>query len=126
MQGFVEWHNFKFRSGLDRGIGVGVDKGSGVVPKTGFISLMMIPIFLGLLTLTALAVNGFGSDQDFNIFRVFVSVLIFFVFVPIFVILRNENISGNAKKQFFESDFFQGCNKMLKIFARNNKVFSEA
>ncbi len=47
---------------------------------------------------------------------------IFFVFTPIFVIFRNDNIVGNAKKQFFEAISVERVIKFFKSNLKNNKV----
>ena len=95
----------------------------GVLPKTGVISLMMIPVFFGLLAVTVLALKGFGQKEDLNILRVFVSVLIFFVFIPSFVILRNQNISKSIAKNINESNLVKSLVKIVKkMKPEENKI----
>jgi hypothetical protein len=47
---------------------------------------------------------------------------IFFVFTPIFVIFRNDNIVGNAKKQFFEAISVERVIKFFNGYLKNNQV----
>ena len=81
------------------------------------LSLLMIPIFLILLLTTF---SGLENKHDIDISRVFASVLIFFVLVPAFVIVKNENIVRHAKNNLESHIILQNIYKSVNSF--KNKV----
>jgi hypothetical protein len=79
------------------------------------LSFVMIPTFLAFLVIS---LSGLENQQDIYISRVFVSVLVFFVLVPAFVIFKNEKIVLFTKhyvKSFHLFKIFDSMNSIRQI-----------
>jgi len=85
---------------------------SGVFPSTRTLSFMMVSTFLALLVTTF---SGLENQQDIYISRVFISVLVFFVLVPAFVIFKNEKIVVSMKSYVKSHHIFKILNNMNSI-----------
>ncbi len=76
------------------------------------LSFVMIPTFLAFLVIS---LSGLENQQDIHISRVFVSVLVFFVLVPAFVILKNEKMVMYTKHYIKTFHLFKICDNINSI-----------
>ena len=104
MQTYLEWKKLQFKR-IQTQVLMSQDGADLVNFKTGFISLLSIVSFIGLL-LSNVFLSGKRMGQNFYVVEFFISGFVFFAIVPLVIILRNENISSYVYQKFFSRFIF--------------------
>ena len=112
MEIYLEWNKLQFKRSQTQNIVV-QNQNDLVKLRSGLISLLSVTSFIGLL-MSNIFLTGKRMGHHFYIVEFFISGFLFFVVVPVVIILKNSNISGYVKEKCLT--------RFLFITKANNQV----
>ena len=96
MQILVEWNNYKIQKYSQTAIA------NNVMIKTGIVTMLSVLV----VSLNVILDTNYPIDfknENYYLYKDFISSVCTFVLVPIAIILRNQTISENCKKQILSA-----------------------